>query len=122
MNDKPLAVLDSQRATHFESRFRNDVFAREYPQDRQRVSHPVLPCIPNPPPKLSYFSAPPVLSSNTKVRHRASLLYSSSAFFEKTGGEVSIQQYDVVQQPKLEPGQALIKVEYSGVCHTDLHA
>lgn len=44
------------------------------------------------------------------------------AFFEKTGGEVSIQQYDVVQQPKLEPGQALVKVEYSGVCHTDLHA
>lgn len=35
---------------------------------------------------------------------------------------MSIQEYDVVQQPKLEPGQALVKVEYSGVCHTDLHA
>ena len=35
---------------------------------------------------------------------------------------MSIQTYDVTPQSKLEPGQALVKVEYSGVCHTDLHA
>jgi len=44
------------------------------------------------------------------------------AFFEKTGGDVTIQDYKVPRQADLEPGQALIKLEYSGVCHTDLHA
>lgn len=50
------------------------------------------------------------------------LCYSRRAFFEKTGGEVTIQDYKVVQPSELQPGQALVKLEYSGVCHTDLHA
>jgi propanol-preferring alcohol dehydrogenase len=44
------------------------------------------------------------------------------AFFEKQGGPVTIREYDVKQPDQLQVGEALVKVEYSGVCHTDLHA
>jgi propanol-preferring alcohol dehydrogenase len=44
------------------------------------------------------------------------------AFFHKTGGDVGIEEYKVTQQKDLQPGEALVKVMYSGVCHTDLHA
>jgi len=44
------------------------------------------------------------------------------AFFESKGGPVEIKEYNVVQPEDLKNGEALVKVEYSGVCHTDLHA
>lgn len=42
--------------------------------------------------------------------------------YASQGGPVSIQKVPVVQPSELKPGQALVRVEYSGVCHTDLHA
>ncbi|KAJ1302595.1 hypothetical protein OPQ81_002912 [Rhizoctonia solani] len=44
------------------------------------------------------------------------------AIFEKPGGPVEIREAPVVQPDQLEAGQVLVKVMYSGVCHTDLHA
>ncbi|KAJ9109745.1 hypothetical protein QFC19_001975 [Naganishia cerealis] len=44
------------------------------------------------------------------------------AFVKKGTGNVKIEEYDVVQPKDLKPGEALVKVLYSGVCHTDLHA
>ncbi|KDN44783.1 hypothetical protein RSAG8_05256, partial [Rhizoctonia solani AG-8 WAC10335] len=44
------------------------------------------------------------------------------AIFEKAGGPVEIKEAPVVQPDQLEAGQVLVKVLYSGVCHTDLHA
>ncbi|GAB1524191.1 Alcohol dehydrogenase [Rhizoctonia solani] len=44
------------------------------------------------------------------------------AIFEKAGGPVEIKEAPVVQPDQLEAGQVLVKVMYSGVCHTDLHA
>jgi len=40
--------------------------------------------------------------------------------FSSTAG-IEIKQIPVVQPGELEPGRALVKVLYSGVCHTDLH-
>lgn len=42
------------------------------------------------------------------------------AIFDKQGGPVSIK--DVPVQQQLKRGEALVRVIYSGVCHTDLHA
>ncbi|QRV80450.1 Zinc-binding dehydrogenase [Ceratobasidium sp. AG-Ba] len=44
------------------------------------------------------------------------------AIFEKAGGPVRITDHPVVQESELQAGQVLVKVMYSGVCHTDLHA
>jgi propanol-preferring alcohol dehydrogenase len=44
------------------------------------------------------------------------------AFVQQVNGNVKIEDYDVVQPKDLKPGEALVKVLYSGVCHTDLHA
>ncbi len=40
------------------------------------------------------------------------------AFFDKKGGPVSVKEYKVVQPDQLGIGEALVKVEYSVVCHT----
>lgn len=45
-----------------------------------------------------------------------------AAIFHKKGGPVDIETVPVIQKDKLEAGQALVRVMYSGVCHTDLHA
>ncbi len=37
------------------------------------------------------------------------------AFFSKKGGPVEIQDYKVKQADELESGEALVKVEYTGV-------
>ncbi|SPO22191.1 probable ADH1 - alcohol dehydrogenase I [Ustilago trichophora] len=42
------------------------------------------------------------------------------AIFDKQGGPVSIK--DLPIQQNLKRGEALVRVIYSGVCHTDLHA
>lgn len=42
------------------------------------------------------------------------------AIFDKQGGPVSIK--DVPVQKQLKRGEALVRVIYTGVCHTDLHA
>jgi len=44
------------------------------------------------------------------------------AMFEKSGGPVQIVERPVVQPSELKAGEVLVKVMYSGVCHTDLHA
>jgi len=44
------------------------------------------------------------------------------AVFEKAGGPVEILEKPVVQESELKAGEVLVKVMYSGVCHTDLHA
>lgn len=45
-----------------------------------------------------------------------------AAVFHQQRGPVSIREVPVIQPEDLKPGQALVKVAYSGVCHTDLHA
>ncbi len=42
------------------------------------------------------------------------------AVFDKQGGPVLIK--DVPIQQDLKRGEALVRVIYTGVCHTDLHA
>ncbi|KAH7338781.1 putative ADH1-alcohol dehydrogenase I [Rhizoctonia solani] len=44
-----------------------------------------------------------------------------AAVFEEWGKPVSFVQRPVVQESELKPGQVLVKIMYSGVCHTDLH-
>jgi len=44
-----------------------------------------------------------------------------AAIFEHQGGPVEIKEVPVVQPEELKPGQALVKVMFTGVCHTDLH-
>jgi propanol-preferring alcohol dehydrogenase len=43
------------------------------------------------------------------------------AQFDKHGGPVVIKEGPVTQQKDLKPGEILVKIIYSGVCHTDLH-
>jgi len=45
-----------------------------------------------------------------------------AAVFHKKGGPVALEDIPVRDPAQLKPGEALVKVEYSGVCHTDLHA
>lgn len=43
--------------------------------------------------------------------------------FQKHNEEIAFdKQHPVPQKSDLKPGEILVKVEYSGVCHTDLHA
>lgn len=44
------------------------------------------------------------------------------AIFQKTGGPIEILERPVVQESELKAGEVLVKVMYTGVCHTDLHA
>lgn len=44
-----------------------------------------------------------------------------AAVFEKAGSPVRIVERPVVQESELKAGQVLVKIMYSGVCHTDLH-
>lgn len=49
----------------------------------------------------------------------------SACVFDKHGGPEEVRfvkDHPVVQQKDLKPGEALVHIEYSGVCHTDLHA
>jgi propanol-preferring alcohol dehydrogenase len=50
---------------------------------------------------------------NVPKRHKV-------AIFREQGGPITIEDADVVHD--LPRGQALVRVIYSGVCHTDLHA
>lgn len=43
------------------------------------------------------------------------------AHFVKKGGPMIVEQGPVTQQKDLKPGEVLVKIIYSGVCHTDLH-
>jgi alcohol dehydrogenase, propanol-preferring len=43
----------------------------------------------------------------------------AAAVVHDFGSELSVEQ---VPTPELEPGQVLVKVEASGLCHTDIHA
>jgi propanol-preferring alcohol dehydrogenase len=45
-----------------------------------------------------------------------------AAVFRQKGGPVRIEAVPVTQPEDLKVGEALVKVDYSGVCHTDLHA
>lgn len=46
-----------------------------------------------------------------------------ACIFKQKGGPVTIEfNVPVVQPADLKPGEALVKVLFSGVCHTDLHA
>jgi len=45
-----------------------------------------------------------------------------ACIFHKQGGPVAIETVPVIQPKDLKAGEALVKVIYSGVCHTDLHA
>lgn len=45
-----------------------------------------------------------------------------AAIFHKKGGPVAIEEVPVIQPQELKAGEALVRVKYSGVCHTDLHA
>ncbi|KAF8684575.1 Alcohol dehydrogenase GroES-like domain [Rhizoctonia solani] len=44
-----------------------------------------------------------------------------AAVFEEWGKPVKIVERPVIQESQLKPGQVLVKIMYSGVCHTDLH-
>lgn len=45
-----------------------------------------------------------------------------ACIFHNKGGPVSVETVPVIQPNDLKPGEALVRVKYSGVCHTDLHA
>ncbi|GAA6026975.1 hypothetical protein JCM8097_006009 [Rhodosporidiobolus ruineniae] len=43
--------------------------------------------------------------------------------FEEHNGPIKVvKDHKVVQPNELKPGEVLVRVEYTGVCHTDLHA
>jgi propanol-preferring alcohol dehydrogenase len=47
----------------------------------------------------------------------------TAVVFEKHNGPLFVKtDHPVVQQKDLKPGEALVKIVYTGVCHTDLHA
>ncbi|SJX62095.1 probable ADH1-alcohol dehydrogenase I [Sporisorium reilianum f. sp. reilianum] len=68
--------------------------------------------------------APAATSSHSHADPREQQLQVSGqnrvAIFDKQGGPVSVK--DVPIQKELKRGEALVRVIYSGVCHTDLHA
>ncbi|CAE6428183.1 unnamed protein product [Rhizoctonia solani] len=43
------------------------------------------------------------------------------AVYEEWGKPVQFSERPVVQESELKPGQVLVKIMYSGVCHSDLH-
>ncbi|CAE7134691.1 unnamed protein product [Rhizoctonia solani] len=43
------------------------------------------------------------------------------AVYEEWGKPVRFTERPVVQESELKPGQVLVKIMYSGVCHSDLH-
>ncbi|KEP50361.1 cinnamyl-alcohol dehydrogenase [Rhizoctonia solani 123E] len=48
-------------------------------------------------------------------------LIQKAAIVEKPGGSVKITERPVVQASDLKVGEVLVKILYSGVCHTDVH-
>ncbi|GAA5888154.1 hypothetical protein JCM6882_000301 [Rhodosporidiobolus microsporus] len=49
-------------------------------------------------------------------------LTATAAVFPSAGGKVQLDpKYPVTQLNELKPGQVLVKLEYTGVCHTDLY-
>ncbi|KDN44787.1 hypothetical protein RSAG8_05260, partial [Rhizoctonia solani AG-8 WAC10335] len=48
-------------------------------------------------------------------------LTQKAAIVEKSGGPVKIAERPVVQASDLKAGEVLVKILYSGVCHTDVH-
>jgi len=47
----------------------------------------------------------------------------TAVIFEKNNGPLIVRKdWPVTPQKELKPGEALVRIEYSGVCHTDLHA
>ena len=47
----------------------------------------------------------------------------TAAVIQTQGAPLTIQSdYPVVQPEDLAPGECLVKLEFTGVCHTDLHA
>ncbi|TFK38178.1 mannitol-1-phosphate dehydrogenase [Crucibulum laeve] len=45
-----------------------------------------------------------------------------AAVVQKTGGQVQVQDIPVTSAEQLAPGECLVKLSHTGVCHTDLHA
>lgn len=46
-----------------------------------------------------------------------------AAIVEKSGGTVSVKDdHKVKQAVDLSPGECLVRLDFTGVCHTDLHA
>lgn len=47
----------------------------------------------------------------------------TAAVVSQLGGDLQIKRdYPVIQPEQLAPGECLVKLEATGVCHTDLHA
>ncbi|KAK4702807.1 hypothetical protein P7C70_g3410, partial [Phenoliferia sp. Uapishka_3] len=47
----------------------------------------------------------------------------TACVFTKHNGPIEVRtDHPVVQQKDLKPGEALVNIKYTGVCHTDLHA
>ncbi|KAL8277108.1 hypothetical protein RQP46_010536 [Phenoliferia psychrophenolica] len=47
----------------------------------------------------------------------------TACVFTKHNGPIEVRKnHPVVQQKDLKPGEALVKIAFTGVCHTDLHA
>lgn len=47
----------------------------------------------------------------------------TAAVVKATGAELAIdKEHPVRQASELKPGECLVKISYTGVCHTDLHA
>ncbi|GAA5996310.1 zinc-dependent alcohol dehydrogenase [Rhodotorula paludigena] len=47
----------------------------------------------------------------------------TAVVFDKCNGPIRVDKsHKVVQPNELAPGEVLVRVEYTGVCHTDLHA
>ncbi|CEL54278.1 Alcohol dehydrogenase 2 OS=Scheffersomyces stipitis (strain ATCC 58785 / CBS 6054 / NBRC 10063 / NRRL Y-11545) GN=ADH2 PE=3 SV=1 [Rhizoctonia solani AG-1 IB] len=44
-----------------------------------------------------------------------------AAIIENSGAPLQIIEKRVVQASELQPGEVLVKLLYSGVCHTDVH-
>lgn len=46
-----------------------------------------------------------------------------AAIIKQFGQDLTLETEHLVKQPsELAPGECLIKLEYAGVCHSDLHA
>ncbi|GAA5862223.1 hypothetical protein JCM8547_007775 [Rhodosporidiobolus lusitaniae] len=56
--------------------------------------------------------------SNQQIPKEATAI----VFYEQNGPLKIEKNHRVVQPSELKPGEALVRVEYTGVCHTDLHA
>merc|ERR1711879_948507 len=77
---------------------------------------------PNPPP-LSHSTSLPAYTHITMSKQDMNIPKEQKAcIFHQKGGPVKLETVPVIQPKDLKPGEALVRVQYSGVCHTDLHA